>query len=126
MRRLEPNLLLAVTTGLALALLVMTASVYGSGDGLVRNALLAVICAAVFAVANPWLMRLMKRADRPPLIHPDVGNALAWAAIFPAGVFVAAVIPAIFPGSDYGLLIIIAAVWFGLTIESAIKARREA
>lgn len=124
MKRLEPNLLLAVTTGFALALLVMTSSVYGGGDGLVRNTLLAVICAVVFAVVNPWLMRLMKRPDRPPLIHRDVGNAVAWAAIFPAAVFVAAIIPLVFPGPDYGLLIICAAVWFGLTIESAIKARR--
>jgi hypothetical protein len=28
------------------------------------------------------------------------------------------------PGLDYGLLVIIAAVWFGVTVESAIKARR--
>ena len=27
------------------------------------------------------------------------------------------------PGPDYGLLIIIAAVWFGVTVESALKAR---
>jgi hypothetical protein len=39
-------------------------------------------------------------------------------------VILCAAIPVFWPGPDYGLLIIIAAVWFGVTVESAIKARR--
>ena len=35
-----------------------------------------------------------------------------------------AAIPVFWPGPDYGLLVIIASVWFGVTVDSAIRARR--
>ncbi|MDP1913910.1 hypothetical protein [Brevundimonas sp.] len=123
MTRLEPNLLLAVTTGFALVLVTLTASVYGAGEPL-RNLLLAVICSGGFVLLNPVLMRLMKSQSRPPLIHPDSGGMTVWAGLFPMVVIVCAAIPVFWPGPDYGLLIIIAAVWFGVTVESALKARR--
>jgi len=69
LKRLEPNLLLAVTTGFALVLVTLTASVYGAGEPL-RNLLLAVICSGGFVLLNPILMRTMKTPARPPLIHP--------------------------------------------------------
>jgi hypothetical protein len=47
----------------------------------------------------------------------------AWASLFPMVVILCAAIPVFWPGPDYGLLIIIAAVWFGVTVESALKAR---
>lgn len=46
------------------------------------------------------------------------------AGLFPMLLILAAGIPILWPGHDYGLLIIIAAVWFGVTAESAVKARR--
>ncbi len=122
MKRLEPNLLLAVTTGFALVLVTLTASVYGAGEPL-RNLFLAIICAGGFVLLNPILMRTMKSPDRPPLIHPDSRGTTVWATLFPMVVIACAAIPVFWPGPDYGLLIIIAAVWFGVTVESALKAR---
>jgi hypothetical protein len=123
LKRLEPNLLLAVTTGFALVLVTLTVSVYGAGEPL-RNLLLAVACSGGFVLLNPVLMRTMKSPARPPLIHPDSQGATAWAGLFPMVVILCAAIPVLWPGPDYGLLVIIAAVWFGVTVESAIKARR--
>ncbi len=122
MKRFEPNLLLAVTTGFALILVTLTASVYGAGAP-PRNLLLAVICSGGFVLLNPVLMRTMKSPPRPPLIHPDSRGAAVWATLFPMVVIVGAAIPVFRPGPDYGLLIIVAAVWFGVTVESALKAR---
>ena len=125
MKRLEPNLLLAITTGFALILVTLTASVYGAGEPL-RNLLLAVICPVGFVLLNPMMLRTMRITPRPPMIHPDSRGMTAWASLFPMVVIVCATIPVFWPGPDYGLLIIIAAVWFGVTVESAIKARRQA
>lgn len=122
MKRLEPNLLLAVTTGFALILVTLTASVYGAGSPL-RNLLMAVICSGGFVLLNPVLTRMMKGPPRPPMIHPDSPGTAAWAAVFPMVVIACAAIPVFWPGPDYGLLVIIAAVWFGVTVESALKAR---
>lgn len=126
MRRLEPNLLLTLSTGFALILLVLTASFASPAVPLLRNALLAIICAGGFVLLNPMLQRLMKLPDRPPMINRDAANTAVWSAFFPLGVILAAGIPLVWPGQDYGLLVIIAAVWFGITAESALKARRQA
>jgi len=123
LKRFEPNLLLAVTTGFALVLFTLTASVYGAGEPL-RNLLLAVICSGGFVLLNPILMRMTKRPPGPPMIHADNPGTAAWAAIFPMVVILCAAIPVFWPGPDYGLLVIIAAVWFGVTVESALAARR--
>jgi hypothetical protein len=124
--RLEPNLLLAVTTGLALLLVVITATVYGPPIGLIRNPLLAVICAGGFVLLNPILMRTLGMPRRPAMIHPENRSSAAWATLFPMIVILSAAIPVFRPGPDYGLLVIIAAVWFGATVESALKARDRA
>jgi hypothetical protein len=126
LKRLEPNLLLALTTGCALLLVVITATVYGPAIGLVRNPLLAIICAGGFVLLNPVMLRMMKIAPRPPLIHPDSRSTAAWATVFPMLVIAAAAVPVFRPGPDYGLLVIVASVWFGATVESAIKASRQA
>lgn len=123
MKRLEPNLLLAVTTGFALLLVVVTATVYGPPIGLMRNPLLAVICAGGFVLLNPLMLRMMKITPRPPLIHPDSRGTAAWASLFPMLVSASAALPVFWPGPDYGLLVIIASVWFGVTVESALRAR---
>lgn len=123
MKRFEPNLLLAVTTGFALVLVTLTVSVYGAGEPL-RNVLLAIICSGGFILLNPVLLRMMKIAPRPPMIHPDAPGTAVWATLFPMLVVSSAAIPVFWPGHDYGLLVIIASVWFGATAESAIKARR--
>ena len=123
MKRFEPNLLLAVTTGFALVLVTLTVSVYGAGEPL-RNVLLAIICSGGFILLNPVLLRMMKITPRPPMIHPDAPGTAVWATLFPMLVTASAAIPVFWPGPDYGLLVIIASVWFGATAESAIKAHR--
>ena len=126
MKRIEPNLLLALSTGLALVLVVVTTSFYGASVQLARNLALAGICSIGFVLLNPLLQRRIKARPRPPMIHRDSPGTAAWAGLFPMGVIVAAALPIFWPGHDYGLLVIIAAVWFGVTLESAIKASRRA
>ena len=69
MNRLEPNFLLAVSTGFALLLVVVTATVYGPPAGVLRNPLLAVICAGGFVLLNPILMQMLRMPTRPPMIQ---------------------------------------------------------
>lgn len=126
MKRLEPNLLLALSTGLALVLLVVTATFYGDEPQLLRNAFLAVACTAGFVWLNPMLQRRMKQKPRPPMIDRASPGTAAWAGLFPLFVMCAAAVPIFWPGHDYGLLIIIAAVWTGVAVESALKAIRRA
>ena len=126
MKRFEPNLLLAVSTAFALALVIMTASLFGAPGTTLRNVLLAVICAGGFVLLNPMAQRMMKAPARPPMIHPDSPGTALWAGLFPMLVIVAAALPIFWPGKDYGLLVLIAAIWFGVTVESALKARRTA
>ena len=124
MRRLEPNLLLAISAGFALLLVVITASAFGPEIGLIRNPLMAIICAGGYVLLNPMLQRRMGQPARPPMIRPDAPGGALWAALFPAILFLMAAIPVFRPGPDYGLLVIVAAVMFGVTAESAIRARR--
>jgi hypothetical protein len=124
LKRLEPNLLLAISTGFALLLVVITTVVYGPPIGLIRNPLLAIICAGGFVLLNPVMLRMMKITPRPPMVHPDSPGTAAWATLFPMLVSASAALPVFWPGPDYGLLVIIGSVWFGATVESALKARR--
>jgi hypothetical protein len=126
LNRLEPNLLLALSTGLALVLVVVTASFYGASPQLLRNALLALACTVGFVLLNPPLQRRMKMPARPPMIDRSSPGTAVWAGLFPLAVIFAAAVPIFWPGHDYGLLIIIAAVWTGVTVESALKALRRA
>jgi len=126
LKRIEPNLLLALSTGLALILVVVTTSFYGATVQLARNLALAGACSIGFVLLNPILQRRLKRPARPPMIHRDSPGTAAWAGLFPMGVILAAAVPIFWPGHDYGLLVIIAAVWFGVTLESAITAVRRA
>ncbi|MBU1386077.1 MAG: hypothetical protein KKC29_15820 [Alphaproteobacteria bacterium] len=124
MKRFEPNLLLALSTTLALVLVVVTSSVYGATFQLLRNTLLAIACTVGFVLLNPMLLKMMRITPRPPMIYPDAPGTAVWAALFPLGVIFAAAVPVLWPGHDYSLLVIIAAVWTGAAIESALKARR--
>ncbi len=125
MIRIEPNLLLAVTTGVAVALLVTTASVFGEPDRALKYIILVALCSGGFVLLNGWWNRRMKLV-RPPMVHAEAATTAVWASLFPLMVIVSAAVPLVFPGHDYGLLVIIAAVWFGVTVESALKARRQA
>lgn len=61
--KIEPNRLLAFSTGMALILLVLTAGVFGRPDFLMRYTIIAVVFSACFVVMNTWIER---RAVAPP------------------------------------------------------------
>jgi len=123
LNRLESNLLLAISTGVALLLLLMTASVFGAPGQAAKYVVLAAVCAGAFVALNGWMARLMKRPEPRPMIRPETPASAAWAGLFPLAVIAAAAVPVFFPGRDYGLLIILASIWFGVTADSARRAR---
>jgi len=122
-RAVGPNLLLAITTGTAYALQVLTTSVYGRMDQTLKYVLLALLVPALFVVMNGWLLKRQNRSALP-LVHMDATGTAMWALVFPLASLIGAAIPVFVPGYDYGLLIVIAGVWFGLTVQSALAARR--
>ena len=123
MRSVGPNLLLAITTGAASALQVLTTSVYGRPDQTFKYVLLALLVPALFVIMNGGLLKRMGRAPLP-LVHMDAPSTAMWALVFPVLSLIGAAIPLFMPGYDYGLLIVIAGVWFGLTVQSALAAQK--
>ena len=123
MKRIEPNLLLAIATAFPLILLIATATLFGTPGQLLKYVMIALIVPVAFVPMNAVMRRKMGWV-RPPMIHPQAASTAVWASLFPALIILAAGVPLIFPGHDYGLLIIIAAVFFAGTVESAIKAAR--
>jgi hypothetical protein len=124
LNRIEPNILLAVSTGVALVLLVMTAALFGEPGNTTKYVISAVVCSVLFVALNGWMARMMKRPEPRAMINTATPSTAVWAGLFPLLVIAAAVAPVFLPGHDYGLLIIIAAVWFGVTVDSAIRANR--
>ncbi len=123
MIRIEPNLLLAIATGLPLMLLTLTATVYGEPGPEWRYPFLAGLYTVMFVTLNKPLSKLMKmRTDRPAMISMDVPMSVLWASIFPGIVMVMAAVPFLIRGFDYGLLVVIASIMFGFTVDSAMKA----
>lgn len=123
MKRLEPNFLLAVSTLIALTLLIATGALFGAPGGAIKYPVIAVICVVAFVIGNGMMARRMGRVT-PPMINLDTPATAAWAGGFPVVVMLFAAIPMIWSGHDYGLLVIIASVMAGVTIESALKVRR--
>ena len=124
MNRLEPKILLAVSTGVALILLVLTASAFGEPGNALKYIVSAIVCSAIVAVLNSWMARRMGQTDLQPLIRTEAPTSTVLAGLFPLAVIFAAAAPVFFPGRDYGLMVIIAAVWFGVSVDSALRARR--
>jgi hypothetical protein len=125
LKRLEANLLLAVSAGLTLLLIVISATAYGPPIGTVRNPLLAVLCTLGFLLLNPMLRKRMGQPPQPPMINPRTPGTAVWAGLFPLIMTGLAAVPVFWPGPDYALLVIIGAVMFAVTLQSALTARRE-
>lgn len=123
MKRIEPNLLLAASTGLSFLLLIGSAGLFGAAGQWVKYAILALVCTAAFVGLNGWWSRRMGQ-PQTPMISPDAPGSAAWASLFPAMLMIGAAVPLFFPGRDLGLLVLIGAVWFGVTVQSALRARR--
>lgn len=120
--KVESNLLLAIATGTALILLVLTAGTYGRPDYLVRYAAIAGGFTACYVALN---MLLEGRAAVPPQpLIPAAPSGPPWALFIPAFVLLAAGAPVVLPGRDFALLVIVCTVFFGLTVLSTMRVRR--
>lgn len=122
MKSVEPNLLLTVSTALALALLISTSVLFGEPGQTLKYVITAVVCPILFVVLNGWWKK-RRGAVTVPMVHRGAPGTAVWASLFPALLLLGAAIPVFFPGHDYGLLIVIASVWFAATLESAVVAR---
>lgn len=102
----------------------MTASVFGVPGAALKYVIIAVICSVLFVSLNGWMARVTKRPVPQPMIRTDAPSTTVWASLFPLLLIIAAAIPVFFSGHDYGLLILIASIWFAVTADSAIRAQR--
>ncbi|GAD57911.1 hypothetical protein IWC96_11365 [Brevundimonas sp. BAL450] len=125
MKRIDPNVLLAITTLFAVALLVMSATIFGPADPPWRYVATAAVVTVVFLVLQPFVPRFMKM-KKGPLVIAEAPSSAVWAAIYPGLIILAAALPPLFPGVSFGLAVVIAAVFLGSTIESAIMSLRKA
>ncbi|MEG1453288.1 hypothetical protein [Brevundimonas sp.] len=123
--RFEPNALLAVTTGCALGVLIGSAAIFGEAGQLLKYVLIAIVVTALYVPLNSWMKKRAGQQVRP-LIHLESQVSAMWSNMFPAVIALAAFIPVIWMGHDYGLLIVIASVWFAGTVASALAARKAA
>lgn len=109
--------MLCVTTGLALALLTFAA--FSAAPEPLRWRPVAIGPGVV--IAYLLLNRvLLRRAPRPPLVQADSPITLIFAGCLPLSLILLAVTAIIWPGRDYTLAVIVGAVFFGLTVESAV------
>ena len=74
MKRLDANLLLAVSTLLSLAVLVMSATIFGPADPPWRYVATAAVVTVVFLALQPFVPRFMKM-NKGPLITPEAPGA---------------------------------------------------
>lgn len=121
--RLEPNALLALTTGSSLGVLISSAAIFGEPGNILKYVAIAVVVTALYIPLNNYMRKRIGQPVRP-LIHLESERSAMWSNIFPAVVTAAAFIPVIWMGHDYGLLIVIASVWFAGTLSSAIVAHK--
>lgn len=118
---LEPNRLLAGATIFALVLLVTSASMFGPARAMVYIGV-AMICVLAFVRVNGAMMKSRGRRGRG-LIGRDRPAVAVFAGFFVLVILTSAFLPAIAPRGDYTLMIAMAAVWTGVTIQSARAAR---
>lgn len=123
MKRIDANVLLAVSTLSALALLVMSATIFEPANPTWRYVATAAVVTVAFLAIQPFAPRFMKM-NKGPLIRADVPTSAFWAAIYPGLIILSAALPPLFPGVSFGLAVVIAAVFFGSTVESAIMSLR--
>lgn len=119
----EPNLLVAAVTACALGVLVISASLFGGPDATLRYVATAIGCVALFMAFSRMMLRLRGRVSRP-LIRPDAPGTATWLILFPVVVLATAALPLMAPRADYTLMIVIAAIWTAVTLQSALAARR--
>jgi multisubunit Na+/H+ antiporter MnhB subunit len=122
LKRIEPNLLLALSCLLTLSLVMLTGAMFGEPGGALKYPLMGAIVIVAFIIGNGLMQRRTGRVT-PPLISLDTPQTAVWGGILPLLLMAFAAIPVFWPGHDYGLLIIIGSVLTGVAVESAMKAR---
>jgi uncharacterized membrane protein len=123
--KLDANALLAVTTVLALTLIVTVACALGP-DG-VAPKYIGAAAMSVFGFLFLNRLWMISRKRKPKaLIQPDQPVTLIMAMTFPLAMVLSAALPLIAPNGDYGIMIIMAGVFTGLAIQSAAAARMAA
>ncbi len=112
------NLLLAAVSLLALFLVTLSAISTASPERAPVYLACALFSALGFMLLNGLWMHSRRRKPKP-LIDRAAPMTLVMAMIFPLTIILSAVLPLIGPGGDYGLMLIMAGVWTGLTLQSA-------
>ena len=120
-----PNVLLAVTSVLALFLVAFSAISTATAERAPVYLACALFSALGFIVLNGLWMHSRKRKPKP-LIDRATPVTLILAMVFPLAIILSAALPLIAPNGDYGLMLIMAGVWTGLTLQSARAALKQA
>lgn len=118
------NVLLAVTSVLALFLVALSAISTAAPERAPIYLGCALFSALGFMLLNGLWMHSRKRKPRP-LIDRAVPVTLIMAMVFPLTIILSAVLPLIAPDGDYGLMLIMAGIWTGLTLQSARAALKD-
>lgn len=112
------NVLLAVTSLLALFLVTFSAISTARPEQAPIYLGCALFSALGFMLLNGLWMHSRKRKPRP-LIDRNAPVTVIMAMVFPLAIILSAVLPLIAPAGDYGLMLIMAGIWTGLTLQSA-------
>ena len=112
------NLLLAVTSLLALTLVTASAVFTAAPETRPVYVAAAVFSALGFMLLNGLWMHTRKRKPKP-LIDRRAPVTVIMAMVFPLAIILSAALPLIAPAGDYGLMLIMAGIWTGLTLQSA-------
>ena len=118
------NILLAMASVLALFLVTLSAISTASPERAPVYLGCALFSALGFMILNGFWMHSRKRKPKP-LIDRNAPVTIIMAMIFPMVIIVSAVLPQIGPNGDYGLMLIMAGVWTGLTLQSARAALKQ-
>ena len=118
------NVLLAETSVLALFLVTFSAISTASAERAPVYLACALFSALGFMLLNGLWMHSRKRRPKP-LIDRAAPATMIMAMVFPLAIILSAVLPLIAPAGDYGLMLIMAGVWTGLTLQSARAAIKQ-
>jgi len=119
------NLLLAAVSLLALFLVTLSAISTAAPERAPIYLACALFSALGFMLLNGLWMHSRKRKPKP-LIDRSAPATMIMAMVFPLAIILSAVLPLIAPAGDYGLMLIMAGVWTGLTLQSARAALKQA
>ena len=120
--KFDANLMLAITSVIALTLLTMVASVVGPAGAALKYVLTAALSCLGFLVLNRLYMRLRSRKPKT-LISREAPATIIVAMVFPLAMILSAALPLLNPTGDYGLMLVMGGVWTGLTLQSLLASR---